>query len=297
VAIAFVNSGAGAVGSGSLTIPFPSPVTAGNILVATVVNKYPNNAPTTPSGWKLQKQTGGGAGASGADIGNVYSSVYTKRSDGTETGNLTVTITAGNSAIGRIWQYSVAALSGWDMDACSGTYAAGAGAAWSVTGDSDVGVAADDFVIAVSAINTDLYSFTAEAVTQTGVTFGAMNERADNVTTNGDDCAIVVADFPVTAGTSSAAPVYTMTSSGTATSNPAGATVLLRLREVLPLTADVGTFLVSGQDLTFLGLPAPTSGAPVDNVGGRGPRAYVRHASKSSKWPWQKRPKGLFRGH
>lgn len=233
MAIAFVSAGAGAVGSTSLAVPHPATVTAGNLLVLHVVNKYPNNSPTTPTGWTRQKQTGGGAGAAAADTGNVYASIYTKVADGSETGNLTVTITSGNSAMGRMRQYSIEPTSTWLFQAVGGAYDAAAGAAWSVTGDAVLDIVRSDFVIALSAVNTDLYTFSAQVLAATGVSFGTMNERDDSVTGNGDDCAIVVTEHPVLDGKATAAPVYTMTASGTAASNPAGATVCLRLRELL----------------------------------------------------------------
>lgn len=271
----FVSAGNGAAGSASLSVPFPTVTIAGYLLVLEITNKYPNNGPTTPSGWTLRKQTAGGSGASGVDTGNVYKTVYTKIADSTEGGtNQAVTITSGNSAIGRIWQYGILTTSTWDLGVCGGAYAASNGVNWSVTGDADPGVVAGDLILAMSAVNTDAYTYSAEAITQTGVTFGAATERGDGGVTNGDDSAAVMSEHPVTLGLGTAAPVYTMTASGTAANNPAGATVLLRLREV-PAAS----------------VPGPGS----DNVGGRTPRAYVRHGS--GKWPWQKRPKGLLRGH
>jgi hypothetical protein len=85
-------------------------------------------------------------------------------------------------------------------------------------------------VIVGSGINTDGYTFTSEAISATGVTFGAMNERQDSGTTTGQDCGLVVADFAVSSGTSSAAPVYTMTASSSGTNNPEGTSVFLRIR-------------------------------------------------------------------
>src|SRR6185369_5559043 len=232
---AFVSAGTGAGGTTSLSLPFPATTVSGNLLIAVVCNKYPANAPTTPSGWTLQKQPFGGAGASGADTGSVFLSVYTKTADGTEGGtNLSVTITAGNAAIGNIFQYSPsAAQSTFQIVAASGTYDASAGASWSATANADLGILTGDLVLVFSGINTDLYGYSLEAITSTGVTFGTMTERADAVTTSGDDAAIVLAEFPVQDARSSAAPVYTMTASGTAASNPAGATIFLRIRELL----------------------------------------------------------------
>lgn len=233
MAIAFVSAGAGAVGSTSLAVPHPASIVAGNLLVLHVVNKYPNNAPTTPTGWTLRHREAGGAGASGIDTGNVYASIYTKEADGTETGNLTVTITSGNSAMGRMRQYSIDPTSSWRLQAIGGPYIADAGAAWSATMTELLSVERSDLVIALSAVNTDLYTFSAQSLACDGVQFGTVTERDDSVTGTADDCCIVVTEHPVLDGSATAAAVYTMTASGSAASNPAGATLILRLREAL----------------------------------------------------------------
>lgn len=224
-----------AIGTTSLSIPYPASIAAGDLLVVFISNKYPANGPTTPAGFTrpTNGQGQGGAGASGIDTGQVFSTCLVKEADGTETGNLAVTITSGNSAVGRMWRCTKSALKNWEYVATNGADNAGAGN-WSVTGAADPGVTAADLVLVGSAINADTYTYTLQAITSTGVTYAAMTEQQDSGTAGGQDCYLVVSSHPVTSGTSSAAPVYTMTTSGSAVSAPAGASVFLRLREVDP---------------------------------------------------------------
>ncbi len=238
-AVAFGNSGAVDPGTTTLVIPYPTGIVAGNLLVLAVGNKYPPNGPAAPAGWTLvaNGQASGGAGAAGNDTGNVYATVFVKVADGTETGNLTVTLTGANTSMGRIFRYTNAAGSGWDYAATYGSDNTG-GTAWIVSSAADPGITAGDMLVVISAINTDAPTWTAESVSATGATFGTHTERQDSGTGFGNDMRLVVSDHTVTAGTALAAPVYTMSASG---GTPEGASVILRIREVPGTTLGNGT--------------------------------------------------------
>ena len=233
MAIAFGAAGAVAnTATTTLTLVYPAGITAGQLIVVCICNKYPLNTPTTPAGFTLatNAQGTGGSGAAGIDTGTVYSTVYYKIAAGTETGNLSITITANNAAIGRIFTYTNG-TSNWDVAAANGADNT-AGTAWLTTMNTNPGITTGDWVVVGSGINTDAYTYSAQAPAEPSVTFGVTVERQDSGTTSGQDCALVVTDTPVTAGTSTVAPTYGMTASGTAANNPCGASVMLRIREV-----------------------------------------------------------------
>lgn len=255
MAISFVNAGAAASGSTSAAPAWPASPVLGNIAILTVANKYPANGPDTPAGFTLAGQFTGGAGASGVDSGNVYITVFYKVLDGTETGTVTVSVTSGNSMRARIFQYTNG-TGAWSV-AIAGGGDNSAGTSWSVTGDVDPGITTGDLVFTASAINGNTYTYSAQTLTVTGVTVGTMNERNDDGNATGDDIGLVVAGFAIDSGTSSAAPVFAMTASGTAGNEPAGATAMLRLREVsntingeASLTLDPFTVAATGQNET-----------------------------------------------
>lgn len=245
MSIAFVAAGTVTTGAASLAVPYPASIAAGQLLILSIANKYPTNTPITPSGWiaPANNQFSGGAGGAAEDTGSVYITVYLKIADGTETGNVTVTLTGANSSVARIFSYSKDSDKTWEYVLAGGSDNA-AGTSWSVTGGSDPGVQLGDMLLVASALNGQPMTATVEAVSQTGVTFGTMVERQDSGTTVGDDSSLWFTEHPVTAGASIAAPVYSATVGGTASATAAGAILFLRLREA-PVVSLSGAGTVS----------------------------------------------------
>lgn len=239
--VGFGAAGAVATGTNALAVPHPAGIVAGNLLVLVIANKIPPAGPSTPLGWTLAAQAQGGAGADNVnDSGQVFVTVFTKVAIGGEAGNLAVTITGGNVAVGRMFRYTKTA-SAWLTATTTGSDNT-AGAGWSVTGAANPGIASGDMVIVGSAANSDNYNWSAESISATGATFGVHTERQDSGSANGRDADLVVSDHTVTAGSATAAPVYTMTASGSsAPTNPAGASVILRIREANVTTLATGT--------------------------------------------------------
>lgn len=261
--VAFGSSGAVAVGTKALAVPHPAGIVAGDLLVLVVGNKHPPNGPTTPAGWTLvtNGQGLGGLGTNGGDRGPVYSTIFVKIALGTETGNLSVTLTSAVGAIGRMFRYTKTTAAAWDYAATNGADST-AGTDWSVTGAADPGISSGDLVIVGSVVNSnrmdDPDPWTLESVAATGATFGAATERQDSRTSAGNDLALIVSDHPVTAGTATAAPVFTMTGApaGRVTVNtPTGPSVFLRIRESnanLGITKTNGvSTLVAGSTTTY----------------------------------------------
>ncbi len=229
--IAFGAAGANTPGTTSLAIPYPTGITAGQMLLMFICSKYPSNFPTKPTGWDApaNNQFSDSGGSPAADTGNATITLFTRIADGTETGNVSVTLTGVNTCMGIILRYTKTVWT-WDI-ACAGGADASAGTSWSVTAGSDPGVTTNDLVVVGTALNGNTDTATSEAISQTGVTYGAMAERADAGTNNGDDCSLVVSEHPVTAGPSSAAPVFTATIGGTGSATARGASIFVRLRE------------------------------------------------------------------
>jgi MSHA biogenesis protein MshQ len=238
-AVAYGSRGNAVSGTTSLSVPHPGGIAAGNLLILVVGNKYPTNGPATPSGWTLvaNGQGAGGLGSAGADSGAIYNTIFVKEALGNESGNLAVTVSSANTSMARMFRYTKAAGTSWDFAATNGSDNT-AGTTWSVTGAANPGITSGDVLIVGSSLNGNRVSSWTESVSATGATFGAVTERNDSTSSTGDDMGLIVSEHPVTAGTASAAPVFTMTgSSGTANANsPTGASVILRIREVPPVT-------------------------------------------------------------
>lgn len=230
MAIAFVNAGASGTGTTTADLPYPASIVAGRLLVACVVTKYPPNNPSTPSLFTLNGNTTGGAGSAGVDSGTIDVRVFTKIADGTETGNLTVSNASANAIVGRILQLSKAAAKNWGLLSGIGSQNS-ATTNWSIaTSLSDIGLG--DVVIAAAGVNSNQNTYSAETITATGLTVGTETERTDQGSAQGDDLHLVISSHESITGTASSNATFAMTASGSAGNQPAGAVVLLRLREV-----------------------------------------------------------------
>lgn len=248
MAISLVNIGSFANGTTSLSVAYPGSISAGNMLLLVIVNKYPTNGPSTPSGgWALLAQKEGGSGSPGADSGNVYTTVYWKEADGTETGNVSVTITGGNSARGAILNFSKTTGT-WALAASGGAVNTPT-TSWSATTDAGIDLAPGDVLFAATGCYSDaIAGFGSHAFSASGVTFGTVSEHYEGATGSGDDIRTVGASGSVSSGSGSGAVTYTASLSN----NQAGSTVVVRLREATSvaytLDCDAGSFTLTGQD-------------------------------------------------
>lgn len=258
MALAFGSAGSvSSAGTTSLSVPYPSSISAGDLLVMCIVNKQIAATPTTPSGWTLRHtQTGGypDPDAGGSNSGHVRTSIYTKVADGTESGNLSVTITSGNSAGGRMFRYT--GSGSYEFDSAGGDAEYG----WTnniyievdpsnntLTG---VDVASGDLVLIVYGSNSARIDLTNNQThTQSGATFSAATIRT---TANGEkfsignNCSLWVAERSVTAGSSSAAITTRVQNTSQASDDPCGAIVVLRMREAAGGTNHAGSAALDG---------------------------------------------------
>jgi len=236
-----VHVGAGTAGAGTTSVaPTVSALAlAGDMLLLAIPNKYPTNGPALPTGggskpWTLLGQVSGGAGAAGIDSGTVYATMFWKVCETADiSATITSAITSGNSATSRIYAFRKLNEGDWEIPVLVTGSVNAAGTAWSVT-TAALDLRIDDFVVAFSAINGNTYSYSGQALTPASVatdfTIFPTATLSDNSTGQGDDCGYVVTTHNVADGIGQFACTYAMTASGTAGSEPAGATILCRLR-------------------------------------------------------------------
>lgn len=265
--------------SGTSVAPaYPSGITTKSALIL-IVGQKPTTANggtcTQPTGWTLigSKASGGGYGATlGADTGNTNLYVYAKDEvDGTEGGNLTVTVGDNNvcwsyiqrlqSDVDPTWAYAL--VSGDDTAAGNVSIAMG----------SDPGVAAGDYILGAMCIPTDVTTpaqFSASALSQSGITFGTVTEVAEPDSTTGNDIGGLLIEAPVTAGTSGGVPTMTATAGGT-TTNVRGPGIFLRIRATpnQPIVMSASANITAGGEATTAQLAAPSGKSTSDFVTGR----------------------------
>lgn len=238
MAIAFGSKGAGANGTTSLSVPYPASISAGDMLLLVVINKTETAAPSTPTGFTAPSNnqfiSASGQGLAN-DSGDVVGTVFYREADGTETGNVSVTITGGNCAVGAIYRYTKDASKEWEVATHQGADST-AGTSFSATAGGDPGLDTGDMLVACAGLNTDAQSGTGNwgslALSATGATFGSITAEGYDETLNGGDAAAVVFDAAVSAGPSSGAPTFSSTLSSVGGNGGVGGVVFVRLREI-----------------------------------------------------------------
>jgi hypothetical protein len=226
MAISYVSGGST---SNTTTQNYPTTVTAGEILILTLVSKIAPNYPIPPGDWTLWSQDSGGTG-SGDGQGAVTVTTYYKIADGTESGGtFTITATGVNSFFGRVSSFSKATNRNWGLANATGSFTTAASTAWSVTTGA-LSLASGDMVFAVSGLSLATVSCSAQGFSSTGITFGSILERSDSGTSGGNDARLILASAAITAGTATETVTFTQTLSAATT----GQTTILRLRELVP---------------------------------------------------------------
>jgi len=240
MAITYQSAGAIAYSSsgGSSVAPaFPASIVPGDLLVL-IVGMKPSTANggdvTTPSRWRrLGQLTGAGGYAStlGADTGNTDLFVFTKRAYGDETGNLSVSLSGNNVSWAIIQRLTCSTLM-WSLGVAFGSDITAGNV--SIAFDKDPGVKAADYILGAMCIPTDVTTpsqFSAEALSQSGITFGTVTEVGEPDTTVGNQIGGFLIRAAVSSGTSTGGvPTMTATAGGT-TTNVRGPGVFIRIRE------------------------------------------------------------------
>lgn len=229
MSVSFVNAGAVATGTTSISVAYPASIVADNLLIMTVISKLTDNIPPTPTGWIRHQGyiSKSDIGAIGSLNGPLHTCMYTKIANGTETGNVTVEAPDPNatpSIQAVILQYTKT-LTYWDIEAARGIQRSQT-SPWSIILDRDPGIQADDLcVVGIGGSRRDI-AFSSESLTVSGITFGVGSERIDSTNLNGHGTRLCVWEQAATSGTSSGVATFAATYTVRT-----GAIILLRLRD------------------------------------------------------------------
>jgi hypothetical protein len=232
--ISYANIGAGSISTTTTVTPSLGAGTLGQSLYVMFIAQKPATANggtvTTPTGWTYAGMVAGGGygGTLAADTGNMNIFVYWKVADNPET-SVPVTIGDNSVSLARVLTFTISTEATFSVAVVGGDDQTG-DASFSATAGSDPGVIAGDMIVAVATVPTDaVTSWSAQALSQTGVTFSAVTEVADQSTASGNDMSVTAAYASATAGTSSGAPTFTATPAGTVT-NARGPCAFIRIR-------------------------------------------------------------------
>ena len=248
----------------SLSVNYPAGCAEGDKLIL-VIGMKPSTANsgsvTTPAGWTpvCSLVGAGGYGTTlGADTGNTNLFVFERTvSAGGLSGSLSVSVAGNNVSWGMICRITKT-RSGWEVAGTTGQDTSAGNV--SIPFGSDPGVASGDLVIGAMCIPTDVSTpsqFSAEALSQTGVTFGTVAEVEEPDSQTGNDIGGFVCYAMVSSGTSSGPPILAATAGGT-TTNVRGPGVFIRIREIATThsvsLSEAGTGSESAADSVGFGL-------------------------------------------
>lgn len=251
---AFGAAGTGAASTtGSISVPYPSGITAGQLLIAHIFRFDDGDAaPTTPSGWTAKYSAAGGTSSL---------HVFTKIAVGTESGSLAFTIGDGTDGFyGQMYRFT-GDTADWQFE--DGTSATGSSASATMSAVTTTG--ADRLAINVLAVNNDV-----TVAAPTGETGGDWVEAvAEFTSTSGTDgtlsllTANMASAWTITGGTSTLGSsarwitksfaIYAQASGGasytlTAAAGSYTATgVAARLAAARKLTSAQGSYALAGQ--------------------------------------------------
>jgi hypothetical protein len=228
VTITYGTAGAQSTHTDTITLAAPGG-TAGQLAVLQVVSGHANDSiPATPSGWTLASSVSGGGGTFGASAGPRRLTFFVRvllGSDAAPTTNIP-SGTSGSAITGRVFLLSRSAGTGWRWGSAFGDDQT-SGTGFSAAATSTLTFAAGDFLMLGYGVASSTDSYSAEAVTATGITFGTVTERADNAVATGNGLTVATATCTVSSGSGTQAPTVTATL-GSASIGVAG---VLRVRE------------------------------------------------------------------
>lgn len=245
----------------SITPAYPTGILTTD-LVLLVVGQKPSTANggtvTTPTGWTLRESLTGQGGyattlGNGTGNSNVY--IYSWNSPvAGQTGNLTVTVATNSISWAQITRVPTSGAAGLTLafGSADGGQNAVPATSWTLAltnGATATNFKAGDFAfwsfVTAAAAGT---VFSAHTITATGATFSATTEVAEAGSTLGNDVGGVSAWATVSSGTSTTAPTVGATLS--VTTGIRGPVALVRVREInnYTISADAGSFSLTGQD-------------------------------------------------
>lgn len=238
-------------GSTPVAPTYPT-VEEGETVYLFVHNKPSTATPTTPTNWTLVGTATGGAGTNGNDTGPTRMTVFKRVAGaGGLSGSQSVTITGATvSAACMVAWAAVGQNVAFEEAFTSWSKTSVVSSAFGGTAAAGIVVAREDRVHVMAGTTSDLQTGLAvTGISATGATFGTLFRGPDQavVTTTGPDLSVVMYDVLVTAGSSSAAPVVTVTADAGGTNSGMGFVMRIRATaDVIADTLDPGDIEVEG---------------------------------------------------
>jgi hypothetical protein len=234
--IEFVAAGAASGGTTSCTPGTPAGVDAGDRMFLVASSKLQTAHVSTPDGWTRIPEGDAiySTASNGGGLGPIRQTIFYRDYDGTEGATVTVTLTGGNSINAVIYAFSKDPRARWHMASIVGSHNTGNLTAYSAPSSGKLQARKNDVYFVVTSSNNQDYNYSAQGLSQTGVTFTEVTEEiGEYPTIQGNDSEQFAGIYKV-ASTTTSAPgkiTYVATSSGATTGKPLGVTHFIRLRQ------------------------------------------------------------------
>ena len=254
--MAITYLGASAVATGSTSVALGAfTMNTGEAILIFVTTKPDTGTINTPAGWTPLSNVAGGGGTVGNGVGPTRGAWFFREKDATWSALPTISITSGNSSAAQAYRFSKSGTTIWDTAAATGVF----GTSNTVTNctatmGSSPDIASGDMLVAGLTSMDEGPTWSGQSITATGATIGAATEMSEAIeTTTGNDVGGMTFNAPVTAGSSSAAPVV----NATASIATRGTSSLIRLRELSGPTS------ITGSDSVGLSVSESASVSPI----------------------------------
>lgn len=223
------------LGTTSVTIPYPPTITAGDIILLFVAGKYDTTTTPTISGFTFIGEGTGGAGSAGIDSGTCKVMAYYRIADGSETGNVVVTLTGGSSWSGQMANWSLGAGEVWETPVFTiGAKNSGGSTSLQMPGADNLNAVAGDHIFVAGVSNSDLYTLSSMSLSVPGCSTSTTLTALHWGNSSGQDTTVFRHARSMTGGPETSAPVWNSTASGSTTNSPAGVAIFVRLRASTP---------------------------------------------------------------
>lgn len=229
--------------SGTIDVPYPAGVEAGDLLVLQIGFKEAIGAIRQPRGWSEVAEVFTTFGTVGPDTGPSRISTFVKRALGNESGFQDINLASANASWAQITRW-ISSTGEFYVETVVGQNAVdNAIFSAELTPISRIPLGwlrPGDVVMAGATANTDTVNWSAHSISSPGLTFGAVTELDEYATTSGNNLGGATWYAHVMSGAQTDRKV---TVGATLSANAYGAATLIRIRDSLVMDPDAPTLV------------------------------------------------------
>ena len=223
-----------AEGTTSAAPTFPVSIEAGMDMLIFASHKTQLARAETPSGWRRPEHMVPFHGSNGGDQGAVGGTIFHKTAVGGESGTVTIDSPGGNSLMATIIVIAKDPSANLLYAMSPGHHNVINDPNYSARSYNKMNVKAGDYILCLSAVNTNLRLWSNQSLSMTGATFETTTQELYEISTaQGNNQEQIGSWFKCTSGNVTDFLTYAMEANGSSSSpqNPMGVTFFIRVRQ------------------------------------------------------------------